>query len=131
MDGRPHDPVPLPLEKTSLYPLNRKPSVPHSRCGPSGEEARLCLKIEDSVLLGKDTVALSNRTFDDSRQCCLETLGSDYPVKQYLNPKQLKPRLHRCENLETCNKLNYWQRITNVKNDISSPAVLGNSTELI
>jgi len=55
MEGQPHAPVPLPLEKTSLYPLNRRPSVPHSRCGPSGEEARVCLETEDSVLLGENS----------------------------------------------------------------------------
>ena len=114
VEGQPHASVPSPLEKTSLYPLNRRPSVPHSRCGPSRKEARLCLEIEDSVLLGEDTVSMSNRTLDVSRRCCLETTVSDNPVKQYHNPKQLNPQLH----LETRNKLNYWQRITNVKNDV-------------
>jgi len=93
--------------------------VPHSRCGPSGEEERLCLETEDSVLLEEYTVSLNNRTLDVSRQCCLETSGSDYPVKQYHNPKQLNRQLHRCEYLETRNKLNYWHRTPNVNNDVA------------
>jgi hypothetical protein len=52
MVQQPHAPVALPLGKSSLYPLNRRPSVLQSRCGPSGEEARLFVETEDSVLLG-------------------------------------------------------------------------------
>ena len=105
-----------------LHPWKRPPCTHWTGgqvwCGASGEEARFCLENENSVLLGEDTVSLRNRTLDISRQYCLQTSGSDYPVKQYHNPKQLNPQLHRCENLETRNKLNYWKRITNVKNDV-------------